>query len=190
MIPIAATPLDRLWSAFRALVRAELPSLSFLGVYEYAVTASDGTTSVAAKTVDCAPTDPALNLPAITKCPIRLPFGVTPPTGALCSVQFMNGDPSRPMVTNFTDPMTLLVFAAGKLPNARQGDMVATSISPANIVQIASAFLPMPPLTGGPITALPSVIAAAAIPGAPMPIPPGPITVYGIVSSGNPVVKS
>lgn len=182
MIPIAPTPLDRLWASFRALVRAEFPTLSFLGVYEYAVTATDGTSSTAAKTVDVQPTDPALNLPALTKVPIRLPFGVTPPMGALCSVQFMNGDPSRPMVTNFTDPMTLLVFAAGKLPNARQGDMVAVTISTTVATLFASGLVCTAP--GNPPTINPAVFP-------PPPAPANPLlTLYGLVSSGNPVVKS
>lgn len=188
MIPESPTTLDRLWTAFRALVRESLPALTYLGPYEYRVTATDGTGSSPANTVDCSPTDAALKLPSLAGVPLRLPYGVTPPVGALCTVQFMNGDPSRPMVTNFSDPMTLIVFAAGKLPNARQGDMVACSISPLNAVQLASCFLCATP--GSPPVATPAIIAAAAIPGAPMPVPPGPITVYGLVSSGNPQVKS
>jgi hypothetical protein len=184
MIPIDPSPLDRLWKAFRALLRAELPTLSFLGSYEYVVTATDGTADAAAKTVDCKPTDPALNLPAIEKCPIRLPYGVTPPVGAICVVQFLNGDSSKGYVTNFVDPMTLMVFAAGTLPNARQGDMVAVSFSGASIVALASTLLGN---LGAPILANPANIAAAAIPGAPS-VPP--ITIYGIISSGRKQVKS
>lgn len=179
MIPIDPSPLDRLWAAFRALVRAELPTLSFLGVYEYSVTDSDGTSSTPAKTVDCTPTDPALKLPSLTKVPIRLPFGVTPPKEALCSVQFMNGDPSRPMVTNFTDPMTLTVFGGGKLPNARQGDMVAVTL-----------YSPTSPASVAVWTALAPLFANAGGPCAFVPVPGPPLTVYGIVSSGIPTVKS
>lgn len=178
MIPIDPSPLDRLWAAFRALVRAELPTLSFLGVYEYSVTDSDGTSSTPAKTVDCTPTDPALKLPSLTKVPIRLPFGVTPPKEALCSVQFMNGDPSRPMVTNFTDPMTLTVFGGGKLPNARQGDMVAVTLSsPASPTSVAT------------MTAFAAQFVTGVGPCVFTPAGP-PIVVYGIVSSGIPTVKS
>lgn len=178
MIPVTPTALDRLWTAFRALVRAELPSLSFLGVYEYRVTATDGTASTPASTVDCEPTDAALTLPALSKVPVRLPYGVTPPTGALCAVQFMNGDPSKPTVTNFADPMTLMVFSAGKLPNARQGDMVAVTLSnPASPAALAT------------MTALALQFVSPAGPCTFTPAGP-PLVIYGIVSSGNPVVKS
>lgn len=184
MIPIAPSPIDRLWASFRVLVRAELPTLSFLGVYEYSVTSSDGTAGAAAKTVDCTPTDPALTLPSLTKVPIRLPYGVTPPTEALCSVQFINGDPSRPFVSGFNDPMTLMVFAGGKLPNARQGDMTAASITTLNMTAIAAGLLCTAP--GSPPTVNPAVF-----PPPPAPLPPNPMgIIYGIVSSGNPVVKS
>jgi hypothetical protein len=178
MIPESLTGLDRLWSAFRALVRAELPTLSFLGVYEYRVTATDGTASTPATTVDCTPTDPALKLPSLSKVPVRLPYGVTPPVGALCAVQFMNGDPSKPTVTNFADPMTLMVFAGGTLPNARQGDMVAVAIAnPAsaslNVTMAALALQFVSP--AGPCTWTPAG---------------PPLTLYGLVSSGRPTVKS
>lgn len=178
MIPPTPTSLDRLWAAFRSLVRAELPSLSYLGAYEYVVTATDGTTSTPAATVDCEPTDPALTLPALTKCPIRLPYGVTPPVGALCTVQFLNGDPSKPFVTNFADPMTLLVFAAGKLPNARQGDMVAVPVAnPASTTLNAT------------MTALAAQFVSPTGPCVWTPAGP-PLVLYGLVSSGNPQVKS
>lgn len=178
MIPPAPTPLDRLWQSFRSLIRAELPELQFLGAYEYVVTGTDGTSSTPAKTVDCKPTDPALNLPAITKCPIRLPYGVTPPTGAICTVQFLNGDPSKGFVTNFADPMTLMVFAGGTLPNARQGDMVAVAIA-----NPASASLN---------TTMAALAAQFVSPTGPCVWTPAgpPLTLYGIVSSGRPTVKS
>jgi len=178
MIPESPTALDRLWSAFRALVRAELPALSFLGVYEYRVTATDGTSSTPATTVDCTPTDAALKLPSISKAPVRLPYGVTPPVGALCSVQFMNGDPSRPTVTNFSDPMTLMVFAGGTLPNGRQGDMTATAIA-----NPASASL------NATMAALALQFVSPAGPCTWTPAGP-PLVLYGTVSSGNPLVKS
>lgn len=178
MIPEAPTTLDRLWTAFRALVRESLPALTYLGPYEYRVTATDGTGSSPATTVDCAPTDAALKLPPLAGVPIRLPYGVTPPVGALCTVQFMNGDPSRPMVTNFSDPMTLVVFAGGKLPNARQGEMVAVGVAnPANVGLNAT------------MTALAAQFVSPTGPCVWTPAGP-PLTLYGIVSSGNPQVKS
>lgn len=178
MIPESPTALDRLWASFRALVRAELPALSYLGTYEYRVTGTDGTASSPASTVDCVPTDAALKLPPLAKVPLRLPYGVTPPTGALCAVQFMNGDPSRPIVTNFSDPMTLMIFAAGKLPNARQGDMVAVTVA-----NQSSAAL------NATMTALAAQFVSPTGPCVWTPAGP-PLVLYGLVSSGNPQVKS
>lgn len=176
MIPQNPTALDRLLAAFRALVRSEFPSLPYLGAYEYVVTSTDGTSTTAAKTVDCKPTDPALTLPSLARVPIRLPYGVTPPKGAICTVQFLNGDPSKPFVVNFADPMTLLVFAGGKLPNARQGDMVAVTLGGKNPAAIAAmgtlaAFFTN---AGGPCTYVPGP----------------PVMVYGLITSGRREVKS
>lgn len=178
MIPEQPSALDRLWRAFGELVRAELLEVRYLGTYEYRVTDTDGTASSPATTVDCTPTDPALKLPPLSKASIRLPYGVTPPVGALCSVQFLNGDPSKPTVTNFADPMTLLVFAGGTLPNARQGDMVAVTI--AN---------PASPTLNATMLALAAQFVSPAGPCVWTPAGP-PLTIYGLVSSGRPTVKS
>ncbi|HEX4335768.1 MAG TPA: hypothetical protein VH062_07625 [Polyangiaceae bacterium] len=171
------TPLDRLLNSLRALIRAELAEVPFLGAYEYAVVTSDGTASSPASTVDAEPLDKTLNLPDLAKVPIRLPYGVTPPVGALCTIQFLNGNPAKPMVVNFNDPMTLMVFAGGKLPNARQGDMVAVTL-------------------GGPSAAATAVMTAFAAqfvsPTGPCVwTPAGPPTIaYGLITSGRPQVKS
>lgn len=98
MIPSAPTALDRLMVAVRALIRAEVPRLTFLGSYEYAIQGSQDHT-----TVDIAPTDTTLGLPSLTKVPLRssvLGEAVAPSTtaGQRCLVSFVNGDPTRPFV--------------------------------------------------------------------------------------------
>lgn len=178
MIPDTPNVIDRLFSAFRSIIRAELPTLTYLAPCEYRVTATDGTSSSPASTVDCEPTDPKLALPALSKVPVRLPYGVTPPVGALCTVQFLNGDPSRPTVTNFADPMTLMVFAGGTLPNARQGDMVAVAIANTSNVALNATM-----------TALAAQFVSPTGPCVWTPAGP-PLTLYGLVSSGRPTVKS
>lgn len=87
--------VDRLFDAFQRLVRSEAPQRTFYGTYEYAVQATDGTT------VDATPTQQGLNLPGITKCPLR--SGVpglsrTPASGSLLAVSFLNGNPNAPIV--------------------------------------------------------------------------------------------
>jgi hypothetical protein len=177
---VPPTPLDRLWAAFRALVRAELPSLTFLGVYEYAVDAADGTTSTPSTTVDCTPTDSTISLPPLTAVPIRLPFGVTPPVGALCYVEFANGDPTKPIVRGFKDPMSLMVFAGGSLPASRQGDMVQL-IPLGMTVSLGPVGVSLPATTGTPYP----LFFIPPPPAAPVPVP----YLYGMITTGNPQVK-
>lgn len=179
------TVVDRLREAIATIVRREVAELEFFGVYEYAVQATDGNASTPSKTVDANPTATAtsggrkLNLPNVTKVPIMLPYGVTPPVGALCTIEFLNGDPARPQVRSFNDPMTLMVFGGGTLPNARQGDMVLCG-GPSTLVQFTGPAGPMATLTpyGMIFTTL------GAVPPIPSPF------LSGIVSSGRPTVKS
>jgi hypothetical protein len=125
---VKPTTADRLAAAWRALVRAEQPSQTFLGTYSYAVQATDG------KTVDAAPTDTTIPLPPITKVPIYtgLP-GTTckPAVGSILAIGFLNGDPSRPFVAGVFDGSNTatapLIAIAGPLPTqaaARVGDAV------------------------------------------------------------------
>lgn len=119
---VAPTISDRLLAAFRALVRAELPQLTFMGVYEYTVTGTDGST------VDCTPTDTTIPIPALSKVPTRTAvdgFTVTLPNsvvGLRCLVAFVNSDPARPMCIGM-DPIP------GSQPVARKGDTVTITNS-------------------------------------------------------------
>lgn len=105
---------DRIMAAFRALVRGELPQLTFHGIYEYSVQATDGTT------VDCDATDTTIPLPGhLAKVPLRssiLGGQVSPTQGCRCLIAFVNGDPARPICV-FVDPTpaTALVAATGTL---------------------------------------------------------------------------
>lgn len=137
---IPPTNLDRLWNSFRALVRAESPTLTFAGIYEYGIQAVHGTAPSA--TVDCSPTDTTIPLPPLVNIPMRSAVDgttVTPTIGSNCLVMFVNADPSRPVVFG-VDPISAMVkvqataeidisapavnIANGVLPAARQTDLV------------------------------------------------------------------
>lgn len=99
--PIAVSPLDRLMVAIRAIIRAEFPTFSYLGVFEYAIQAATATT------VDATPTDSTLPLPSLSGLPMRsgiLGETATLTVGNRCLVAFVNGDPSRPVVLG-ADPI-------------------------------------------------------------------------------------
>jgi hypothetical protein len=89
------TPIDSLWRAFRKLVRAELPTVAYLAVYEYTVFA------VLAGTMTAHRSDPTLPIPDVVAIPIRsgIPGAtVVASPGSSVYVFFANGDPSRPRV--------------------------------------------------------------------------------------------
>jgi len=94
------TDKDRLLSAFRALVRAEFPTLTYAGVFSYAVQSSNGTT------VDASPTDSSIPLPDLVGIEIRTGIpgaAVTPSTGTLLAVGFLNSNPALPVVLGAFD---------------------------------------------------------------------------------------
>jgi hypothetical protein len=97
-LPKAVTPLDALWKSFRQLVRAELPTLTFLGIYEYNVFLTfDG--GVTARR-----TDSTLPIPDVVQIPMRsgIPGAtVNPSKGSNVYVAFVNGDPSRPIIHSY-----------------------------------------------------------------------------------------
>lgn len=117
---------DRLLDDLRNLVRAETPSLTYSGVWEYVITKADD------KTIDGTPTSSVV--PPITNCPMTpglLGEGVTPTPGSKCRVQFVNADPTRPEcvaivgtpVRSKIDASTFVELGAGALPVARTGDL-------------------------------------------------------------------
>lgn len=106
---------DRLLASLRALIRAEFPTATFLGgLYEFVVTATDGTT------LDGTPTDPSLPLPPLNKIPIGslAEGGVSKPAiGTMCLVEFVNGDPSRPVVSHIDPMVQTATLDAGQVVN-------------------------------------------------------------------------
>lgn len=86
---------DRLIEDVRAIIRDEVEDLTFMGVYEYAVQATDGVT------MDANPTSTSIPLPPLRKVPLRsgiVGASVKPGLGTLLAVSFLNGDPTRAIV--------------------------------------------------------------------------------------------
>lgn len=95
---------DRLLRDFRALVRATFPQLTYLGKWLYVVQATDGTTidAVAASDGTDAQIKTIDHLPDVTSCPLHpdiLGAQVHPKVGSVCIIEFINGDPTRPICT-------------------------------------------------------------------------------------------
>ena len=93
------TALDRMMRAFREVLRAELPEVRYLGLYEYVVTASS------LGYVDARPADPALHLPALSRVPLLpsvLAVSATATVGTTCAIAFLDGLRSRPVCLSIT----------------------------------------------------------------------------------------
>lgn len=135
---VAPTLLDRLKLAVRLILREEFPRLTFLGTYGGTVQRCDSDGG----TIDVQPTDTSVGLPGITSVPQRFcALTAQPQQGQLVLLQFMNGDPTLPMIVgtvpvpaNATlDAATHLQLgpssstvdvAGGGAPIARKGDLV------------------------------------------------------------------
>lgn len=90
-------PTDRLIDDIRALVREEVELLTFTGVYEYVVQATDGVT------VDAQPTSPSVPLPSLRKVPLHvgLPGRAKPDVGTRVHVTFLNSQPVGAVVDSY-----------------------------------------------------------------------------------------
>ena len=116
---ISPTTQDRLLAALRSIIREEFPQLTYLGVWDYVITAvGDGT-------VDCSPgVDTEIPIGDLTKVPIRtgvdgLTVTLPPATiGRHCIVAFVNADPTRPVCLSIDS------FPGAVLPVARMTDPV------------------------------------------------------------------
>ena len=168
---------DRALHAFRELVRAVLPQLALLGVWEYRVEVG-GTSSVT-----CSPVDPSLGLPGGVVAqiwPSVLGEQVTMAAGQRVLVAFVNGDPARAVALAgdpSTRPATATLLGPGSAA-ARVGDAVAAGT-------LAWAAAPSPPgaiaVTYTPAVGIPVVftLTGAALPAA------GSTPLAGTITSGS-----
>lgn len=100
---------DRLRSSVRDLVRAELSSLLFFGVWEYTIRGSSGSS-----TVDVVPSDSRMpSLAKVSMAPGLMGEVVTPLVGSKCRIRFVNGDPSRPECIGIVGAQTLARIGGG-----------------------------------------------------------------------------
>ncbi len=88
---------DRLRQDIRALIRAEIATLTYAGVYEYKVNATSSS-FLGVSTLDLVSTSNLV--PDLTNVPLGAGMGIVAPpaTGTKARVQFVNCDPARPEV--------------------------------------------------------------------------------------------
>lgn len=122
MTPVS--PLDRMWLAFRTLVRGELAELRFLGAYRYVVRGSS------LGLVDVEPASQTLGLPSLGRVPV-LPGAmgeeVIATVGAQCVVVFLDGDPTLPRVLSVSGVDEARI-AGGTAVVGRVGDTVEVTL--------------------------------------------------------------
>lgn len=129
---------DRMLGPIRALIRSEVPALTFLGTYSYIVVESTDTVAT------CRPENPG-TLPAVVKVPLRngvAGMQATPASGARIALVFLDGDPSRPRMMGGLEPAgtARAVVCYGDTVNAGAGEVV---ISPGTVQTIELAGLPV-----------------------------------------------
>jgi hypothetical protein len=162
--------IDRLWDAFRRLVRVELAEVRWLGTYEYTVlSASENSVDLSA------PSD--VRLPGLSAVRSRADSvsRQVPKIGGKAHVVFVDGDLSRPVCT-WTEPASspdegaTARLAGGGQAIARQGDFVSSSL-PIGTMILATITQAPPPPSPSPINPGPVVLVITA----PVPSLPGTI---------------
>lgn len=116
---------DRLLSALRAIVRAEVDriGLAYAGVFGYTIQGVHGEPPDVQ--IDAVPNDPNIGLPDLVRIKMRPGIdGITsiPDTGIGCLVAFVDRDPSQPVIVS--------VDSLGVNPVARLGDQVTVFLPP------------------------------------------------------------
>ena len=141
----ALSGVDRIIASLKAIIRGELPRLTFLGVYEYAVqrVAANGST------LDASPTNTTLGLPGLQGVTLRNGVAGTvcrPAAGSLVAIGFLNGDPTRPFVHGGFDGSNAqsITLQGGSVAAARGG---YTSVPPGLPLPTGAApeTVPFPP---------------------------------------------
>jgi hypothetical protein len=163
---------ERLRTDIRSIMRAEVPTMSYAGTWEYTIAPSPLALGLVS-TVDCTPTDS--RMPSLTNVPL-VGMGVVaaPVTGTRCRIQFVNEDPSRPecvslastsehvmtleatllLLYNFFYAMSLVAPAP-----AGMGILIQPLITPALLAACAASSIPAPP---GLIAQIATAAAASA----------------------------
>lgn len=150
-LPSPGTADDRALHAFRELVRACLPQLALLGLWDYRIESMTGAIAT------CSPVNPSLGLPgaiSVTLTPSILGESVVLPAGARIVVAFLDGNAAKP-VAIAGDPSTTPVSAKicnGTLGAARVSDPVDAGYLSGVVTGSNVTFTYMKP-GGAPVTA-------------------------------------
>jgi hypothetical protein len=157
----------RLGNAIESLVKATHRGL--FGRYRYRVVSVGVDKRVNLQAFAGGSGLPDLNL--VEQSP-GLPGWESDPTqGAVCHVQFLDGDPSLPVIVGYdnTTPVSIS-FGGGTKPIARVGDMCQVSITPATVLNFQGT------VAGEPAVGIVNALA--------------PIILHGIVSTGQSRLRS
>jgi hypothetical protein len=142
--------LDRLLLSLRTLIRAQAPTFTFFGTFEYSIVAARSSGIYAV--VDVAPVDTSLSLPSATNLTLR-PSSIgeavqSVQAGQKCRVQFLDANPAKPVVVGLqavsgavtvdassslaigSASTPLVAIGGGSIPVGRQGDAVAITLPP------------------------------------------------------------
>jgi len=153
--------IERLRTNIRAIIRAEIASLSYGVTWEYTIAPSLGMPGIET-TVDVTPVSGSV-MPALTRVPLAAGLGVVSPplTGAKCRVRFVNGNPWQPEVVSLaatTEHLMTAEATALLIYNSLVTLMAAAGGGPllASVLQ---------PLLGAAVTGALAAQAAPAPPG-------------------------
>lgn len=163
---------DRALQAIRDLVRACLPQLALLGLWDYRIDDFDPAQPTIAQ---CSPVDPSLGLPGairVTLTPSILGERVEPHVGSRVVIAFLDGNAGKP-VAILGDPDVApdkAILLGGTLEAARKTDAVGCGT--------VTATTP-----GGPVT-----FVYTPQGGTPQPANPT-LTISGVITGGSSKIK-
>lgn len=170
---------DRLLATLTALVGRILGRrLDYLASYPSTVVRQTGD----GLSLEVLPDDERVRGRGLTRVQIRHGspgWGVRVPSGTRVTLKFDDGDPKRPYVADWEPgEVDLVTFAGGTQSAARQGDMVTSPFTIANLVQLCSLMQCAAP--GSPPVPNPAAVTLLAA---------TPLNFYGVVSSGSTKLK-
>jgi hypothetical protein len=190
--PIFPSPLDRLMSAIRALIREEYPQYTYTGLYGYTIQSINSSTG----TIDAQPTDTTIPLPGLSNIPLSpslIGDMCLATSGSTCLVEFVNADPTRPVVVSIGATIFTGTIDASQAmtigPSASTVNLGAAAMPISRISDTANVYFPM----GTTITivgvALPPTPGAvsASLQFITDPISNTPLACAGIIGSGSTV---
>lgn len=136
---------SRLTAPFTAAVERVTPGLKYAGVWRYSVVACD----FANQTISGNPLN--TDMPPLVNVPMAIPgIKLNLKPGAIVLIGFAENNPTLPYVAQYPQDVSQILtmqLHGGVLPNARQGDTVSVTITPATIAAMVLSN------SGGPVTA-------------------------------------